>query len=43
VAKRASRSFTVTFIAVVVVAAFLSPLLRSFTISLKNARPDQRS
>jgi len=39
VAKRASRSFTVTFIAVVVVAAFLSPLLRSFTISLKN--PDQ--
>src|SRR5471030_1822933 len=39
VVKRASRSFTVTFIAVVVVAAFLSPLLRSFTISLKN--PDQ--
>jgi multiple sugar transport system permease protein len=39
VAKRAGSSFTITFIAVVVVAAFLSPLLRSFTISLKN--PDQ--
>ena len=39
VAKRAGNSFVVTFIAVVIVAAFLSPLLRSFTISLKN--PDQ--
>ena len=39
VAKRAGSSFTVTFIAVVIVAAFLSPLLRSFTISLKS--PDQ--
>ena len=38
-ARRASHSFAVTFIAVVVVAAFLSPLLRSFSISLKN--PDQ--
>jgi multiple sugar transport system permease protein len=33
------RSFTLTFIAVVLVAAFLSPLLRSFTMSLKN--PEQ--
>lgn len=39
VARRASQSFVLTFVAVVVVAAFLSPLLRSFTISLKN--PDQ--
>jgi multiple sugar transport system permease protein len=34
-AVRASRSFTLTFVAVVVVAAFLSPLVRSFTVSLK--------
>jgi ABC-type sugar transport system, permease component len=39
VAKRAGHSFVLTFVAVVLVAAFLSPLLRSFTISLKN--PDQ--
>ena len=37
--RRASASFTVTFVAVVVLAAFLSPLLRSFTISLKS--PEQ--
>ena len=35
-AKRASHSFALTFAAVVIVAAFLSPLVRSFTISLKN-------
>jgi multiple sugar transport system permease protein len=35
-ARRAGHSFLLTFIAVVVVAAFLSPLLRSFTISIKN-------
>jgi multiple sugar transport system permease protein len=33
------RSFTVTFIAVVVLAAFLSPLVRSFALSLKS--PEQ--
>jgi multiple sugar transport system permease protein len=33
------RSFTITFIAVVALAAFLSPLLRSFTLSLKS--PEQ--
>jgi multiple sugar transport system permease protein len=31
-----SRSFAMTFIAVVVVAAFLSPLIRSLTLSVKN-------
>jgi multiple sugar transport system permease protein len=34
-----TRSFTLTFIAVVIVAAFLSPLLRSFTMSIKS--PEQ--
>ena len=38
-AKDLGRSFTITFIAVVVVAAFLSPLLRSFTMSIKS--PEQ--
>lgn len=36
---RFTRSFTFTFIAVVAVAAFLSPLVRSFSVSLKS--PDQ--
>ncbi|MFL5779512.1 MAG: carbohydrate ABC transporter permease [Chloroflexota bacterium] len=35
-AGSASRSFTVTFIAVVVLAAFLSPLVRSFSMSIKS-------
>ncbi len=35
----AGRSFTVTFIAVVILAAFLSPLIRSFTLSIKS--PEQ--
>jgi multiple sugar transport system permease protein len=35
----AGRSFTMTFIAVVVLAAFLSPLVRSFTLSIKS--PEQ--
>jgi multiple sugar transport system permease protein len=37
--KDAGRSFTVTFIAVVVLAAFLSPLVRSFSLSIKS--PEQ--
>jgi multiple sugar transport system permease protein len=40
-AKNAAQSFTVTFIAVVALAAFLSPLLRSFTVSIKS--PDQNA
>jgi multiple sugar transport system permease protein len=40
-ARSATQSFTVTFIAVVVLAAFLSPLLRSFIISIKS--PEQNS
>jgi multiple sugar transport system permease protein len=40
-AKSAAQSFTVTFIAVVALAAFLSPLLRSFTGSIKS--PDQNA
>ena len=40
-ARAAAQSFTVTFVTVVIVAAFLSPLLRSFTVSIKN--PDQNS
>jgi multiple sugar transport system permease protein len=40
-AKSAAQSFTVTFIAVVILAAFLSPLVRSFTISIKS--PEQNS
>src|SRR3954462_7931670 len=38
-AKEMGRTFTVTFVAVVVLAAFLSPLVRSFTLSLKS--PEQ--
>jgi len=38
-AKEIGRTFTVTFVAVVVLAAFLSPLVRSFTLSLKS--PEQ--
>jgi multiple sugar transport system permease protein len=38
-AAEVGRSFTLTFIAVVIVAAFLSPLLRSFTMSIKS--PEQ--
>jgi multiple sugar transport system permease protein len=34
-----ARSFTMTFIAVVVLAAFLSPLVRSFSLSIKS--PEQ--
>ena len=30
--REAGQSFTLTFIAVVLLAAFLSPLLRSFTV-----------
>ena len=37
----AAQSFTVTFVAVVILAAFLSPLLRSFTVSIKS--PEQNS
>ncbi|MEA2535819.1 MAG: multiple sugar transport system permease protein [Chloroflexota bacterium] len=37
--RNASQSFTVTFIAVVVLAAFLSPLVRSFSLSIKS--PEQ--
>jgi len=37
----ATRSFALTFLAVVLVAAFLSPLVRALTISLKT--PDQLS
>jgi multiple sugar transport system permease protein len=40
-AKSAAQSFTVTFIAVVILAAFLSPLVRSFTISIKS--PEQNA
>jgi multiple sugar transport system permease protein len=40
-ARSAAQSFTITFITVVIVAAFLSPLLRSFTVSIKN--PDQNA
>jgi multiple sugar transport system permease protein len=39
--RGAAQSFTVTFVAVVLVAAFLSPLLRSFTVSIKS--PEQNS
>ena len=39
--RSAAQSFAVTFITVVVVAAFLSPLLRSFTVSIKS--PEQNS
>jgi multiple sugar transport system permease protein len=39
--RRAGQSFTLTFIAVVLLAAFLSPLLRSFTVSIKS--PEQNS
>jgi multiple sugar transport system permease protein len=39
--RSAAQSFTVTFVAVVLVAAFLSPLLRSFTVSIKS--PEQNS
>jgi multiple sugar transport system permease protein len=35
----AARTFTVTFIAVVILAAFLSPLVRSFSLSIKS--PEQ--
>jgi multiple sugar transport system permease protein len=38
-AKHAGRSFAVTFIAVIVVAAFLSPLIHSLTLSIKS--PEQ--
>jgi multiple sugar transport system permease protein len=37
--RNASQSFTVTFIAVVILAAFLSPLVRSFSLSIKS--PEQ--
>jgi multiple sugar transport system permease protein len=40
-AKSAASSFTITFIAVVALAAFLSPLLRSFTVSIKS--PEQNA
>ena len=40
-AKGAVQSFTLTFIAVIALAAFLSPLLRSFTVSIKS--PQQNS
>jgi multiple sugar transport system permease protein len=40
-ARSAMQSFTITFIAVVVLAAFLSPLVRSFTISIKS--PEQNA
>jgi multiple sugar transport system permease protein len=40
-ARNATQSFTITFITVIIVAAFLSPLLRSFTMSIKN--PDQNA
>lgn len=40
-AKAAGRSFAVTFVAVVFVAAFLSPLVRSVSVSLKS--PEQMS
>ena len=39
--REAGQSFTLTFIAVVLLAAFLSPLLRSFTVSIKS--PEQNS
>ena len=44
-ARRASaatgaRSFLLTLIAVLVLAAFLSPMLRSFTYAIKSTRPD---
>ena len=35
-AKSAGRSFVVTFVAVVLVAAFLSPLIRAVSLSIKN-------
>jgi multiple sugar transport system permease protein len=38
-AAHATRTFTMTFVAVVVLAAFLSPLLRSFSYSIKS--PEQ--
>jgi multiple sugar transport system permease protein len=38
-AAEAGRSFTLTFIGVVILAAFLSPLVRSFTLSIKS--PEQ--
>ena len=37
--RNAGRSFAMTFVAVVALAAFLSPLLRSATMSLKS--PEQ--
>ena len=37
-ARRASQSFLITLIAVVAVAAFLSPLLRAMSVSLKNSQ-----
>jgi multiple sugar transport system permease protein len=40
--RSATQSFTVTFIAVVLVAAFLSPLLRSFTVSIKSPEQNQQ-
>jgi multiple sugar transport system permease protein len=40
-AGRTARSFTMTFVAVVVLAAFLSPLVRSFSLSIKS--PEQVS
>ena len=40
-AKSAAQSFTITFIAVVILAAFLSPLARSFTMSIKS--PEQNA
>jgi multiple sugar transport system permease protein len=39
--KSVAQSFTVTFIAVVILAAFLSPLVRSFTMSIKS--PEQNA
>ena len=39
--RRVGQSFTVTFIATVLLAAFLSPLLRSFIISIKS--PEQNA
>ena len=37
------RSFLLTLIAVLVLAAFLSPLLQSFTVAIKTLRADRRS
>ncbi len=38
-ARPSARSFTLTFVAVVILAAFLSPLVRSFSLSIKS--PEQ--